>query len=197
MTTGKKGRQHTHKEKLLHIAETFEKHDIPYFLSHGSLLGIVRDGVKIGDVDIVINVDGDSEERKKVLEILLKEGYILDRKIDNNTRFRLRSPYSMCLYFYKDHIEDLKMTKVEERLVPEGAIYMPSFFFDGEVEYVEYYDRTFPTFTPVRLYLEWLYGNWEVRRNGRFRKIVSLHAIHEKEAIKKIRQWRTKGKIRE
>lgn len=190
------GKRGYDRKTLLEIVDPiFRKQNAPYYLAHGTVLGIIRDGKPIGDIDIIFNVDASDERLKKVINALKEYGMKLKRKNDRN-HFQTKQPYGMCLYFYEDFSDDLKIAYVEKTVSPEGNLFLPSIFFETEAS-LTLYGQEYSIFHPIEIYFEWMYDDWKTRRKGKFHETAAPNTMYKKEAIKKIEEWKKNGKIDE
>ena len=112
---------------LVEAINILEKNKINYWVCHGTLLGIIRDKKLIEwDHDIDIAVWSHEISRKKILNIFLKNGFILrdGYGIKNNDiiSFKKNSGRILDINFYNKTIKNGIIYANVERMIPRNVI---------------------------------------------------------------------------
>lgn len=164
-------------ESLLETAKVLDNLNINWYLGHGAVLGALRNGDLLPyDRDIDIIMLADNLDTNAIISAFKSNDKFKGTYSRNDGHFRiifhnpLKSPFNLinCLYFYRRYNDDFVTAKVKPVLSEEGIFILPSLLFKKKT-YVTIRGHNFPTFTPVEMYLEWLYGeHWEIpdRRYG-------------------------------
>lgn len=128
---------------------------IPYYLSGGALLGIMRDGDFIawdGDVDIDVRIEDVYPKQAQLMEAFIKAGYQIKVYKQSKIDFKIRTEKHGSIF------EIVGFFKMGDKRYRKWSYY-PDNFTHGESDVIlrgEHY-RTFAA--PER-YLEWYYGDW-------------------------------------
>jgi hypothetical protein len=172
---------------LAGTCDILERHNIPYVLSGGTLLGAVRDGNIIAhDDDFDIDTLYDERERimslasefeKIGLTINEKRVTLLDRaknkievsgsKIDIRTEGRLGGD----IYLFRVFNDGMARRIDDEGVYYNAKMSMPAWYYEGTTP-VKIQDRIFPGPRSPELYLERVYGDdWRTSlKPGQYQK---------------------------
>lgn len=187
------------------IARIFESHKVPFFLTYGALLGIVRDGDFIkydDDIDLVVTEQITYEKRKLIGNTLLDLGYT-PQPIAFRVYGRLEasepgyngdahSGIIVCqkrirttIFFFGQedcHIHG-SCHVCHPKLGSPRLISTPSKFFE-KTELVRYKGLYYNAPSPVKEYLEYTYGkDWKKPIKGKHApKWVDQHPAMPNEA---------------
>lgn len=159
------------RETLLFIVDILEKENIPYFVDHGTLLGIVRDGDLIPwDDDIDISIYQKDMEQ------------IITAIIDNVTKLPLNNllnwvkniyydenniPVQILLSFDEDNSDNYKNFPIsiksiifKDGFAHQTVTYAPEYHFKNR-EYINYINKQISIPYEYKEYLEFHYGEWQ------------------------------------
>lgn len=148
------------REALRHMARTLEGASFNYYLSSGTLLGIVRDGDLIPwdwDLGLYFKTEEIWGRLPELCQLLVDAGFVVER----------------CEMFYKSSREVKVVARfdgIKFELLSwsmNGAFRMrrsrriPAHIFEGNSSVV-FFDHSFTTFLHPTDYLEWAYGDWKI-----------------------------------
>lgn len=159
------------RNALLYVIDLFETHNIPYFIDHGTLLGIVRDGDIIpwdDDIDISIY----SEDIDKIISCF--KNNLINFPMNEELEWEGIISYkenglcnSILLTFNCNNEIGIKCFPIsitpnyfENGFAIQSVSYAPECFFKT-AQYVLYMDRKITVPNNYEKYLDFHYGDWE------------------------------------
>lgn len=141
---------------LREIRDLLNRFDIPYYLSGGTLLGVIREGDFIKwdwDVDIDIKVEHIYHQQKAVVAALREAGFhiyyhnasMTDLKI---TAIKYETKYELTGYYKMGKMRYRKRCHYPDAICQEG-------------QEIILRREKYTTFKYPEKYLEWFYGDWK------------------------------------
>jgi hypothetical protein len=173
---------------LVEIKAIFDRFNVPLFLTYGALLGVVRDGDFIeydDDIDLCVTATIDYKTRKDIGWALYDIGFepqqigfrLYDRiepagfgyQGDEHSGIIVcQKRIRVTIFFFKE--EPCETHGRDMTCVPlyKGTklIFTPAHFFDKPGT-IKFKGHTFLTPSPVKEYLEFMYGNWKKPEKGK------------------------------
>lgn len=160
------------RNTLMCIIDLFELNNIPYFIDHGTLLGIVRDGDLLpwdDDIDISIY----SEDTTKTISCI--ENNISKLPMNKSLRWVVNVYYQENLIpneieitfdpinqmNFKKILVSIKPVFFENEFAVQRVTYAPEYHFRKR-EHVNYKGRNISTPYDYERYLEYHYGEWKI-----------------------------------
>lgn len=153
------------------LDDALREADIPFYLDHGTLLGVVRDGGLMAwddDLDLSVPEEFTAQTLQLVrkIEKLLPHadalGWVAETVMDSD----LERPLGLILSYAETNSMELKKFAVSLWFMfrREGQIRQyinsaPDFFFEGH-DSIRFHGRRYRTPRQVDAYLEHHYGNW-------------------------------------
>ena len=154
---------------LKEICAFLDELSIPYYLSGGTLLGIVRGGDFIawdGDVDIDVRIEDVYPKQAQLMEAFVKAGYKIKVYKPSNIDFRIRAAKHGSVF------EVIGFFKMGDKRYRKWSYYPDSFTRDKSE--VSLRGERYKTFAVPERYLEWYYGDWRTPiRDGNHHKYVT------------------------
>lgn len=155
---------------LLYITDILEDNNITYFIDHGTLLGMVRDGDIIpwdDDIDISIQ-EGDIDKtilcmKESMLKMPMNEElewtasiYYQDDNIPNSIEIAFDSDNKMGMKRFPISIKSISF---QEGLAIQRVTYAPEYHFKTQ-QYISYGDKKLAVPYDYEEYLKFHYGEW-------------------------------------
>ena len=159
------------REILLFIIEILASEGIRYFVDHGTLLGLVRDGDIISwDDDIDFSIHSDDLEKVVMCMSRNIKKFPLSNELEWGAHLKYNQenkPCSITLSFDNNSKSDIKQFPISitanyfvDGLAIQTVTYAPEDHFK-QCEYIMYKGRKISVPYKYELYLEYHYGEWK------------------------------------
>jgi len=146
------------EENLKSVSLVLEKHKIKYFLNHGALLGVCRNGKFIKDdrdVDIGILGEDWTKFSSECIPVIKRIGFTIEDKCEGNKLSFMVVRKEEVVDFDGYHLVVGGYRKFQ-------SFRVPAHLFDGFRE-IKFYGKSYPIFIKAEEYLETVYDkNWRI-----------------------------------
>ncbi|NHZ84973.1 MAG: hypothetical protein GWP19_03730 [Planctomycetia bacterium] len=159
------------KKMLLFTIDQLQKHNVPFWLEAGTLLGIYRDGDLISwDYDADISIPAEYSEKVAALrykffpKYIVRKRPIINRWIPGNTRVvKVKTTWEK-LQQVNFHIDLFCVYKVDDkyRWVDSSVLKQVDAKFFNTQDYIQWEGRKIPIPAHTEEYLSLRYGNWQI-----------------------------------
>ena len=143
-------------QDLNEICALLDKFSTPYYLSGGTLLGIIRGGDFLpwdGDVDIDVRVEDVYSKQTQIVTALVQAGFKIKIHRPSKIDFKIKAvKHGDTVY------EILGYLKMDDMRYKKWS-HFPDRFMRGTSEVV-LRGRRYKTFAEPEQYLKWYYGDW-------------------------------------
>lgn len=129
--------------------------EIPYFISGGTLLGIIREGDFLPwdwDIGIDCKTEDILPNQQKLIEALEKAGFVIATRHLKQDNFKINAEK------YGARYEIVGLTKIGRYRYRKAYRYPDSFV--AKQSYITLRGGRYSTFQKSEDYLQWLYGDW-------------------------------------
>lgn len=165
------------------VKQVLDRTGIFWALSHGALLGIVREGDFIAwdtDIDLALKEEEARPRAQDLIQRFGAVGYRVKARKKNGHEFALAAKKG-------GQVLNLAYWRQEGPLrIYKDSYFIPDRFFKGAGE-VEYRGQHYPCLGPAKDYLTWLYGpTWTVpkKSSSGSRSTMTKRALDIKEALR-------------
>lgn len=142
---------------LQEIKHVFEKLEMPFFLSSGTLLGAVRERNFIRwdwDVQCYLMTEEAYEKRNEILQAFILAGFQVLKYDSSYKNFKYN------ILKYDTNYEITSWWKKGEMRYRSNFSRIPARFFENP-RTIEFLGEIYPCMTPPEEYLEYCYGDWK------------------------------------
>jgi len=161
------------------LCSVLEKNEITYFLSGGTLLGMIREGDFIKwdwDVEIAVMTEEIIPKRKQLLIQLEESGFQLHSKNYRASNFKLNlmkydTRYEILGYVMKDGFRQRMRSKMPARFFTKGCL-------------KELRGKAYQVLSPPEEYLEYNYGDWKTPVKSKDRSVYTTDKSRNRMTLK-------------